>query len=128
MVKVINSLKHQKFFDRKLLKYYGINLFQQKKINCLFGLGSSGFITDLDKSFILKMELYIRDFYLLEDYLKMYILDNIENLINLKLYKGLRHKWKLPVNGQRTRTNSKTFRRLPRLTLQRYIHDIYKLK
>lgn len=128
MVKEFNFHKNIKFFDRKLLNYYGIGNSQKIKINSLFGLGKSGFMSSLDKSFILKMEMYLRDFFLLEDYLKMIIIDNIADIQKLKLYKGLRHKWKLPVNGQRTRSNGKTFKRLPRIKLQRYIHDVYKLK
>lgn len=32
----------------------------------------------------------------------------IKNLISLKTYKGLRHSSRLPVNGQRSKTNAKT--------------------
>ncbi|MCV2525800.1 MAG: 30S ribosomal protein S13 [Candidatus Lightella neohaematopini] len=33
---------------------------------------------------------------------------NIKRLIDLGTYRGLRHKYHLPVRGQRTRTNAKT--------------------
>ena len=33
---------------------------------------------------------------------------NIKRLIDIKSYRGLRHKSNLPVRGQRTRTNAKT--------------------
>jgi len=36
---------------------------------------------------------------------------NIDFIIKLKNYKGLRHRKHLPVRGQRTRTNAKTIRR-----------------
>lgn len=35
---------------------------------------------------------------------------NISNMINLNIYKGIRHKLALPVHGQRTRTNASTQR------------------
>ena len=92
MIKVLNVKNDFKFFDEKVMKYYGLGRTQQVKINNLFGLGLSGFISNLDKSFILKMELYIREFYLIEDSLKSYILDNISLLESNKLYKGMRHK------------------------------------
>ncbi len=33
---------------------------------------------------------------------------NIKRLIDIKCYRGIRHKMNLPVRGQRTRTNAKT--------------------
>lgn len=92
MVKPLTLNKVVKNFDRNLLKYYGINKYQMNKICSLFGLGSSGFISLLDKSFIVKIEMYIREFHLLDDYLKLVIISNIDNLQLLKLYKGIRHK------------------------------------
>src|SRR3989338_5765497 len=35
---------------------------------------------------------------------------NIRRLIDIKAYRGLRHMRRLPVRGQRTRTNSRTVR------------------
>lgn len=46
---------------------------------------------------------------------------NIKRLIDIGCYRGLRHKRKLPVRGQRTRTNART-RKGPRG------HSIKKLK
>jgi small subunit ribosomal protein S13 len=37
---------------------------------------------------------------------------NIKRLVDINAYKGLRHKDKLPVRGQRTRTNAKTKKRI----------------
>jgi len=42
--------------------------------------------------------------------LKKNVYDNIQLLKNIKSYKGVRHTYKLPVNGQRTHTNAKTQR------------------
>lgn len=36
---------------------------------------------------------------------------NILNLIDIKSYKGIRHQYHLPANGQRTHNNTKTSRR-----------------
>jgi len=44
--------------------------------------------------------------------LKKNIKNNIQNLINLGTYRGLRHKLGLPVRGQRTRSNARTQRYL----------------
>lgn len=40
--------------------------------------------------------------------LKIKIQNIIKFYVELKSYKGLRHKYKYPVRGQRTRTNAKT--------------------
>lgn len=128
MVKLISNPKTIKYFDKNLCLYYGIGAFQQYKINNLFGLGASGFITALDKSFIIKIEVFLREHYILDDYLKIVELANINFLQHIKCYRGLRHKWKLPLHGQRTRSNSKTVRKLSRVKLQKYIHDVYRLK
>jgi ribosomal protein S13 len=44
------------------------------------------------------------------------IADNIAFLKKLKVYRGIRHKKGLPVRGQRTHTNSKTRKRLAKLS------------
>ena len=39
---------------------------------------------------------------------KKYVYDKIRQMISIKSYKGIRHSYNLPVNGQRTHTNAKT--------------------
>ncbi len=46
--------------------------------------------------------------YTVEGDLKRFNMLNIKRLIDINCYRGLRHKKKLPVRGQRTKTNSKT--------------------
>lgn len=128
MVSLIKESKDIKYFDQSLCLYYGIGQSQRSKINNLFGLGASGFISVLDKSFIIKIEVFLREHYLLDDYLKIVEIANIKFLQYIKCYRGLRHKWKLPLHGQRTRSNAKTIRKLSRVKLQKYIHDVYRLK
>jgi len=55
-------------------------------------------IIDLKYKFVIDMDL------------KKNVYDNIQLLKNIKSYKGVRHTYKLPVNGQRTHTNAKTQR------------------
>lgn len=42
--------------------------------------------------------------------IKRFIELQINNMINLNIYRGIRHKLALPVHGQRTRTNASTQR------------------
>lgn len=48
--------------------------------------------------------------------LRRQIQTNIKRLIDIRSYRGLRHRQNLPVRGQRTRTNGRT-RRGPRKTV-----------
>ena len=46
--------------------------------------------------------------YVVEGDLRREVAMNIKRLMDLACYRGLRHRRKLPVNGQRTRTNART--------------------
>lgn len=46
----------------------------------------------------------------IEGNLKREIAGNIKRLKDIKAYRGIRHMRRLPVNGQRTKTNSRTVR------------------
>lgn len=48
--------------------------------------------------------------FLIDTELKKEIYDNIQKMKNIRCYKGIRHTYNLPVNGQRTHTNAKTRR------------------
>jgi small subunit ribosomal protein S13 len=52
-----------------------------------------------------------------EGTLKREISGNIKRLKDVKAYKGVRHMHKLPVSGQRTKTNSRTVRGNVRKTM-----------
>jgi len=53
----------------------------------------------------------------IEGALKRTIAANIKRLKDIKNYRGIRHIRKLPVNGQRTKTNSRTIRGNVRKTM-----------
>lgn len=50
--------------------------------------------------------------FLIEGNLKRFVAQNIKRLIEINCYKGRRHLKKLPVRGQRTRTNSRSTRKI----------------
>ena len=54
--------------------------------------------------------------YTIEGDLRRNISMNIKHLMEINCYRGIRHKKKLPVRGQRTRTNART-RKGPRKTI-----------
>lgn len=53
----------------------------------------------------------------IEGTLKREIASNVKRLKDIKAYRGLRHMKRLPVNGQRTKTNSRTVRGNVRKTM-----------
>ena len=114
-----------------MVKFLGINLPNKKKIylglTTIFVIGISKALNLLKKLNIdsnLKVaELndlqiaQIRNFletapFKLEGDLKREIKLNIQHLIAINCYRGKRHLKALPVRGQRTRTNSRTVRKL----------------
>ena len=58
----------------------------------------------------------VLDGYSVEGDLRREIALNIKRLVDLGCYRGLRHRKKLPVRGQRTKTNSRT-RKGPKKTV-----------
>lgn len=62
-----------------------------------------------------KLRAFIEKEYKTEGDLRREISSNIKRLKDIKAYRGVRHAKKLPVRGQRTKTNSRTVRGNKRL-------------
>jgi small subunit ribosomal protein S13 len=65
-------------------------------------------VKDLSEADEQKLNKIISEQYTVEGDLKRLVNNNIKRIKDINSYKGLRHKAKLPVNGQRTRTNART--------------------
>ena len=57
---------------------------------------------------VLKIREYIENKYKVEGDLRSEVSLNVKRLTDLGTYRGLRHRKKLPVRGQRTHTNART--------------------
>jgi len=104
----------------------GVELPSNKKVNiglaAIFGIGpslaeeilskakvDSGLrVRDLTESQVNELRKIIESGYKIEGNLKREISSNINRLINIGCYRGIRHKKGLPVRGQRTRCNART--------------------
>ena len=64
-------------------------------------------ISDLSEEQIEKIRTAITEF-TVEGDLRRSVSTNIKRLMDLGCYRGIRHRRKLPVNGQRTKTNART--------------------
>jgi small subunit ribosomal protein S13 len=65
---------------------------------------------DLTSEEILRLQNFIETNYPVEGELRQRIKTNINRLKDLQTYRGVRHMHRLPVRGQRTKTNSRTVR------------------
>lgn len=106
-------LFNQHIYTKKSIKYaltsiYGININNAKNILNNLCLNENKRFNTLNITHIKKITKYITNNYKVSGLLKKYIFENIEKLIKMRCYKGIRHKKNLPVRGQRTRTNAQT--------------------
>jgi small subunit ribosomal protein S13 len=73
-------------------------------------------VKDLSETELSALRDFIARSYKVEGDLRREVQMNIKRLIEIGCYRGLRHRRNLPVNGQRTRTNSRT-RKGPKKTV-----------
>ena len=74
-------------------------------------------VSDLTEAQVIKLRELIEKNYKVEGDLKREVLLNIKRLKEIGSYRGSRHSKNLPVNGQRTKTNSRTVRGNVRRTM-----------
>ena len=87
---------------------YGIGATTAKAILAEAKIEPTTRVKDLSEAEVKTINDIIAEHYTVEGDLKRLVTNNIKRLKDINSYKGLRHKAKLPVNGQRTRTNART--------------------
>jgi small subunit ribosomal protein S13 len=87
---------------------YGIGPGLAKRICLELQIDPTKKIEELSNDEVNKIEKYIDTKLKIGNELKREIQANIKRLIYIGAYRGLRHQKKLPVRGQRTRTNART--------------------
>ena len=87
---------------------YGIGRTKSKEICGKTGLSGDKRVQDLTEAEVIKLRETIDADYQVEGDLRREINMNIKRLMDLGCYRGLRHRKKLPVRGQRTHTNART--------------------
>jgi len=110
------------------MRIFGVNIPDNKRIEIsltyLYGVGkavSMKAITaakvaegklakDLTSDEVLRIQNFLETNFPVEGELRQLLKRNIGRLKDLGAYRGLRHMHRLPVRGQRTRTNSRTVR------------------
>ncbi|MBI4188144.1 MAG: 30S ribosomal protein S13 [Chloroflexi bacterium] len=93
------------------LRYiYGVGPANSGKILTKVGIDSQVNTDDLTEEEINRLREVIDKEYIVEGELKKEINQNIKRLMEIGSYRGTRHRFNLPVRGQRTRTNARTRR------------------
>jgi len=87
---------------------YGIGPTTANEICKIVGISDDKRVSKLTDEEVLKIREYIEDKYKVEGDLRSEVSLNIKRLNDLGTYRGLRHRKKLPVRGQRTHTNART--------------------
>ena len=96
-----------------LTAIYGIGKKTSQKILKILNINPYFKTSELSEKNLFEIRNYLEENnYKLPNELKSLIKLNIQHLININSYKGQRHLKGLPVHGQRTRTNSKTSKKL----------------
>lgn len=95
-----------------LTQIFGISLLLSSIICKKFGFNKNSLVKDVNVSTLNKIRKFIGLTYFIQNKAKKISQSSISELITLKSVRGLRHKLKLPVRGQRTRSNHKTQKKL----------------
>jgi small subunit ribosomal protein S13 len=112
------DLPRNKRIDIALTNIYGIGRHTAKEILKQAGIEGSMRTFELNDMQIASIRNVIQNDYQVEGDLRKDLAQNIKRLIDIKSYRGHRHKKGLPVRGQRTHTNART-RKGPKRRIQK---------
>lgn len=103
------TIPNEKRLDIGLTTLYGIGRATANKVLADAGVSPETKPTEvtLDQENTIRKNIEDRT---IEGNLKREIAGNVKRLKDIKAYRGIRHMRKLPVKGQRTKTNSRTVR------------------
>jgi len=89
---------------------YGIGRTQAQKILAQTKVDPTVRVRDLADEEINRIREVIDKGHIVEGDLRREVRQNIQRLVEINCYRGIRHRRGLPVHGQRTRTNARTKR------------------
>ena len=87
---------------------YGIGRTKARKIREAAGIPGDRRVQDLTDAEVMQIREIIDKNYRVEGDVRREVSMNIKRLMDLGCYRGLRHRRRLPVRGQRTHTNART--------------------
>ncbi len=104
------NIPDNKRIDVALRYIYGVGPMRATQIVVATGIKADKKAKDLDQAEVNKIKEYIEKNWKIEGELRSIIKQNIGLLKEMAAYRGTRHQRRLPVRGQRTKTNSRTVR------------------
>lgn len=113
MVYILNiNLKNTKRVYVALCKIFGVGKYQAINLCNRLNIGVDKCLGELNQMnlFLLLKQIEQQNL-VVENELQQQRQNSISELIDMKSYKGVRHIFRLPVRGQRTRTNARTRKR-----------------
>lgn len=106
------NLKNNSKAKYSIPKIYGIGHSMALTIFNDLNLGHNLRTKDLTQNILVKILKWVdKHKILVESSLKQKIVSDINKLKSIKIYRGLRHAYNLPVRGQRTKTNASSVRK-----------------
>ena len=102
------NIPTQKRVEIALTYIHGIGRKTAREICAKVGILSQRRVHDLSDAEVLRLREIIDRDYRVEGDLRREVAMNINRLMDLGCYRGLRHRRGLPVRGQRTHTNART--------------------
>ena len=87
---------------------YGIGRAKAREICAKAGVPPERRVNQLNDAEVIQVRDVIAHGYAVEGDLRREVAMNVKRLMDLGCYRGLRHRRKLPVRGQRTHTNART--------------------
>jgi len=104
------DLPNEKRLDIALTYIYGIGRTNVKSVLEKAHLDASRRLHTLNDEEVSKLAKILDKEYLVEGNLRRSLNDTMKRLMEIKSYRGIRHGKRLPVRGQRTRSNARTKR------------------
>ena len=104
------DIPRDKRVDISLRYIYGIGATAAQRIVRQTQVNPATKVRDLTDEEVNRVREIIDKEYTVEGDLRREVRQNIQRLIEINCYRGIRHRRNLPVHGQRTRTNARTKR------------------
>jgi len=102
------DLPANKRVEIALTYIYGVGLSSSQKILESAQIDPDARMRDITEDEAARLREVIERDYVIEGDKRRELMSNIQRLIEIGTYRGLRHRRGLPVRGQRTRTNART--------------------
>jgi len=104
------DIPRDKRVDVSLRYIYGIGISGANKVCTQTTVSPETKVRDLTDDEIGRIREFIDRNFVVEGELRKQVRQNIQRLVEINSYRGIRHRRGLPVHGQRTKTNARTKR------------------